>query len=84
MGNIIWILQTRYDLAFSIIDLATTAMHVLEDVKELTRMVRLVNKIVYQAKERHVGMVYGPVRGFSTPLTLDQGVNLRIFGFSDA
>ena len=84
LGNMIWILQTRYDLAFSIIDLATTVMHVLEDANELTRMVRLVNEIPKKAKERHVGMVYGPVSGFSTRLALDQWVNLRTFGFCDA
>ena len=39
LGYMIWIVQTRYDLAFRIVDLATTEMHVLEDVKELARMV---------------------------------------------
>ena len=84
LGALIWTLQTRFDVGYLVTTLATSAPYVGRDIKLISDMIRLVNRIMKILKSTIVEIRYGPFFRDKRVVTETDLFSLRLFSFTDA
>ena len=87
VGKLLWLMQTRFDLSFNIIECATCVSPALNDSSKIMPLVRMINRVIKMSKCNEVLMRYGRIPGFkhlSACAQKEDMSGLRIFTFSDA
>ena len=84
LGNLIWCLQTRFDIGFDVTEFATSSPYILEDPMQILGVVKAINRIIATLKGRVVELNFGSFFGAKEEVAMKQLGSLRIFVFSDA
>ena len=84
LGNLIWCLQTRFDIGFLVTEYATTSPYVADDPPQVLAMVKLINRMIGILRGRVVELQYGGFFDRKHEVTQEQLGSIRIFIFSDA
>ena len=63
-----WMIQTRFGLSFTIVELDVTAAYRNRNVDEVSKVPRAVNKISRRAKLQPTSAVYGKMGPVGRPL----------------
>ena len=84
LGSLLWITQTRYDLAFQISKVATDYTQAVTDPTDTLSTLKLINKIVDKAKSKPVVIWYLPLVPANQAQKLALSGKMTVFAFSDA
>ena len=84
LGALIWIGQTRYDLAYSTTKIATSYVAAIKTPEETSSLLKMVNSTIKRAKEKLVILWYLPFCSKTNVHEMVHSGKLTIFAFSDA
>ena len=76
LGNLIWVMQTRFDVGYMVTEYDTTAPYVLSDVAEISAAVKMINRAVSVLETQEVILTYCKL--FPTAQIADSSLIRRI------
>ena len=79
LGELLWLLQTRFGLSYFIIRVAAEVDPAMEDASLAVDLNKLVNKVIQKSKSREMFISYGRIAGFSRLKQRSDLSGVRIF-----